>query len=225
MPYPIKIANLVSKGLGVIATQTLKPGQLILREHPLVRVDNTPVTPEARSNPRCAYLMGRVIDMARTNQFNPRSEFSTWPTEVVNCFVDILDEQANIAYGSLDTEKQKRWMELADVHAEDGDEKTPGGILRTNAIDDANNRANLYHQLSRMNHSCSPNATRVLSDSKGGVNVVANRNIGMGEEVLISYTDGDDDGLPAEERRRHLMQQYHFHCTCELCMEQEKNTN
>jgi len=223
----MKIAKLAGKGFGVLATQTLKPGQLILQEYPLVRVDKSPGSPEARANPTCAKLMGRVMEMAKTGKFNPRSDFSQWPIVVVSCFEGILDEQSNMAYAKLDKGRQKQWMELSDVHAEDEARKSPGGILRTNAIDDAENYANLYAQLSRMNHSCAPNAIRISTDKVGGVAVLVahnnTRGIDEGEEVLISYTDGVDDGLPVEERRKHLMQQYHFHCMCNLCLEQENN--
>ena len=224
MSFPMKIKALAGKGLGVVATQALKPGVVILQELPFVRVDKSPGSPESRANPRCMELMGRVTDMAKAGEFNPRSEFSQWPREVVGCFEGILDEQGNMAYSSLSKEKQRIWMSLSDVHAADDDEanKSPGGILRTNGIDDAENHANLYEKLSRMNHSCAPNAVRLSTDGKGGVAVVAGKSIEEGEEILINYMDGADDGLPVEKRRKHLMQQYHFHCTCSLCMEQEK---
>jgi len=77
LPHPMKIAKLAGKGLGVLATQSIKPGQLILKEHPLVRVDKSPGSPEARANPTCAKLMGRVMEMAKAGQFNPRSEFGS----------------------------------------------------------------------------------------------------------------------------------------------------
>ena len=147
--------------------------------------------------------MGRITDMAKTGRFNPRSEFMTWPKEVVTCFEGILDEQARMVFDTLDGGRQRAWMELYDAHAtattDDGDDKspknkTPGGILRTNGIDDISNHANLYKQLSRMNHSCSPNVIRMATDNHGGVAVVAKVDIDEGEEVLINYMDdGQDD--------------------------------
>ena len=119
------------------------------------------------------------------------------------------------------SETQNKWMELSDVHAADDKQKSPGGILRTNGVDDAEDHANLYSQMSRMNHSCAPNAVRVSTGDSGGVAVVARKQIDEGEEVMINYMDGADDGKPVEQRRKHLMQQYTFHCTCPLCMSQE----
>ena len=223
--YPIKITKLASKGLGVIATQALKPSQLILHEHPLVRVDKSPGSPDARSNQKCIQYMNRVMEMAKTGQFNPRSDFNTLPKEVVSCYEGVLNEQSIMAYDKLEKHKQNKWMELADVFAKDNDDKTPGGILRTNAIDDDSNHANLYEQLSRINHSCQPNTIRASTDKIGGVAIVANKDIAKDEEITINYMDGVDDGKPVEKRREHLMQQYHFHCTCDLCMEQETESS
>ena len=116
-------------------------------------------------------------------------------------------------------------MRLSDVHASDEKGKTPGGILRTNGIDDDEGYANLYNNLARMNHSCAPNAVRVQTNESGGVAVVARRPIDKGEEILINYMDGADDGKPVEQRREHLMQQYHFHCNCPLCIQQDSAIN
>jgi hypothetical protein len=175
--------------------------------------------------------MERVMKLASTGKFNPRSEFSAWPQEVVKYFQGILNIQADMTFEKLDDIKRKQWMELSDVHASDNDEqqKTPGGILRTNAIDDDEGYANLYSQLSRMNHSCDPNADRVSikdkSSGKSGVAVIARRVIDDGEEIFMNYMDGAViDRNSVGDRRRHLMQQYHFHCSCPLCMEQEKSS-
>ena len=232
-------ANLAGKGLGVLATRAIKPGQVLLAEHPFARVDKAPGSPDARTNPKCMRLMGEVMQMAKSGRFNPRSEFRQWPLEVVEAFERILDEQAKMAFARLDDEKKTKWMALSDVHAADADDatkqqseddtnhgnKTPGGILRTNGIDDATNHANLYETLSRINHSCAPNAIRYSTDaSNGGVAVVAQRDIPEGDEILISYMDGADEGMGVDERRVHLKQQYHFHCVCELCLKQEKKS-
>lgn len=220
--YPIKIVNLANKGLGVIATQAIKSSQLILHEHPLVRVDKSPGSPDSKQSPKCMKLMGRVMELAKTGQFNPRSDYSSWPAEVISCYEGILNEQAKIAYDKLDdTHKQKQWMELADVFATNDNEKSPGGIIRTNAIDCADNHANLYEMLSRINHSCDPNTARISTDNIGGVAIVANKDIEKDEEISINYMDGADDNKAVEERRKYLMQQYHFHCQCDLCMMQE----
>mmetsp|Transcript_29478 Transcript_29478/g.62571 ORF Transcript_29478/g.62571 Transcript_29478/m.62571 type:complete len:228 (-) Transcript_29478:99-782(-) len=224
--YPMKIASIAGRGIGVLSTRHLKPGQLILQESPFARVNKDAGNPESRSNPTVSKIMGRVMEMASSGKFNPRSEFTAWPTEVVKCFEEILDAQSAMTFEKLDENSQKQWMELSDVHAPDEEQKTPGGILRTNAIDDDEGYANLYSQLSRMNHSCDPNAVRVSSNESGdnGVAVVARRGIDEGEEILFNYMDGADDGKPVEHRRKHLMQQYHFHCTCPLCMQQENSS-
>lgn len=66
--------------------------------------------------------------------------------------------QAEIAYQKLETPLRERWLALDDSVTVSG--KTPGGVLRTNAFDDDTGHANLYELLSRVNHSCEPNAIR-----------------------------------------------------------------
>lgn len=202
----MKIAKIAGRGLGVLSTRYLKPGQLILQEMPFARVNKDAGSAESRANPKVAKLMARVLELASTGQFDPRSEYGSWPSEVVHCFEGVLEAQADMVF---------------EGHATDDKQKTPGGIIRTNGVDDAEDHANLYTHMSRMNHSCAPNAVRVSTGDSGGVAVVARKQIDEGEEVMINYMDGADDGKPVEQRRKHLMQQYTFHCTCPLCMSQE----
>uniref|UniRef100_A0A6U0IMD4 SET domain-containing protein n=1 Tax=Minutocellus polymorphus TaxID=265543 RepID=A0A6U0IMD4_9STRA len=220
--YPMKITSIAGRGLGVLSTRYLKPGQLILQEIPFARVNKDAGSPESRANPKVSKLMARVVELASSGQFDPRSEYGSWPSEVVHCFEGVLEAQADMVFEGCSSDRQEKWMELSDVHAADEKHKTPGGILRTNGVDDAEGHANLYSQMSRMNHSCAPNAVRVSTSDSGGVAVVSRKQIDEGEEVLINYMDGADDGKPVDQRRKHLMQQYHFHCTCPLCMAQEK---
>jgi len=229
--------------MGVLATRSIRPGQVILQEMPFARVSKNAGSAEVRSHPVASRLMDRVVELAATGAFNPRTDdFLSWPPEVRRCMEGVLEAQAEMEYDRAPPAVQAKWMVLSDVHAASAtsstsggaaapdaaasNAKTPGGVLRTNGVDDDEGYANLYEKMSRMNHSCDPNAVRMVSRAAPaagpGVHVVASRNIGEGEEVLINYMDGADDGLRVEERRHHLQQQYSFHCTCSLCMKQEE---
>ena len=75
----------------------------------------------------------------------------------------------------------------------------------------------LYTTACMMNHSCDPNVETVYAeDGRGPVvgRVVARRDIRPGEELFQTYIDEDMDGA---ERRRVLMDNYGFACTCERC--------
>ena len=71
----------------------------------------------------------------------------------------------------------------------------------------------LYPKQARLNHSCWPNC--VLSyGARGAVRVRTLRDVGVGEEMLITYTD---PSTPTEERRAVLQQRWGFVCECSRC--------
>ncbi len=123
-----------------------------------------------------------------------------------------------MAHAKLDPLSRDRWMSLDDSASAPGAEKTPGGVLRTNAFDDATGHANLYELLSRVNHSCEPNAIRQTeTGGQSVVQLVSCVAIREGDEILVNYMDGIDEGLNVEQRRSRLQQQYRFHCECPRC--------
>ncbi|PSN62106.1 SET domain-containing protein [Corynespora cassiicola Philippines] len=106
---------------------------------------------------------------------------------------------------------------LGGAHVED--------VLKTNAfacqIDDAGTGDGymcLFPAVSRINHACMPNAHARFVPASLLMEVKAQRAIGAGEEITISY--GKLELLRAE--RQELYQRgWGFRCTCELCMRGE----
>mmetsp|Transcript_41194 Transcript_41194/g.108843 ORF Transcript_41194/g.108843 Transcript_41194/m.108843 type:complete len:134 (-) Transcript_41194:245-646(-) len=121
-----------------------------------------------------------------------------------------------------------------------GDAKTPLGIFLSNAhpTDDAEQRAALervagsspshsgpvpseivssavFKLISRINHSCAPNAS--LTWLRGAMLVRAVKPIEAGDEVLLNYIGVEATGHPAPMRRAYLRSQFGFLCRCELC--------
>jgi hypothetical protein len=68
----------------------------------------------------------------------------------------------------------------------------------------------------RFNHSCQPNAQQCFIGTT--LHLYATRDIGVGEEICISYYDDDDDSNDNDERRRFLQREYRFVCQCPLCI-------
>ena len=66
-------------------------------------------------------------------------------------------------------------------------------VLTTNAFDiffdDPKAPAGLFLTMSRLNHSCVPNADHFYDDKSGCKSVVANRDIDAGAEITIAYID------------------------------------
>jgi hypothetical protein len=76
----------------------------------------------------------------------------------------------------------------------------------------------LFDCVSKLNHSCRPNA-QILYNNAGGVvraHVVATTDIARGAEICISYLSAL--GLPVDSRRQLLQQAFHFRCECCRCI-------
>ncbi|CAG9569385.1 conserved hypothetical protein [Leishmania major strain Friedlin] len=66
----------------------------------------------------------------------------------------------------------------------------------------------------------SPYSTSYSPSLAGWIGIEATRPIAAGEEITISYVDLGSLGDDLQTRSRHLLEQYRFLCTCELCMRQ-----
>lgn len=78
-----------------------------------------------------------------------------------------------------------------------------------------------YPTISRLNHSCSPNAVQV----NGVVQSLAP--IQKGEEIVINYLHGTSQvctGAPASIRRVFLLNQWRFFCNCTACHDPASRT-
>ncbi|KAJ3283357.1 hypothetical protein HK104_010415 [Borealophlyctis nickersoniae] len=84
--------------------------------------------------------------------------------------------------------------------------------------DQGGSRGYLLPLTAMINHNCVPNAKMVVD---GGVaRVVAVREIGVGEEVFLSYVDVEDSAGDFSRRDR-LLNGWGFICRCDKCLENE----
>jgi hypothetical protein len=81
--------------------------------------------------------------------------------------------------------------------------------------DDFQNEAGVgcYPYAAMLNHSCEPNCVQRF-DAEAGIVIRTVRDVSVGEELCISYTD---TGMPTWYRQQELLQSYHFHCQCARC--------
>jgi len=75
----------------------------------------------------------------------------------------------------------------------------------------------LSDQLSRLNHSCSPNILRGPGKLPWTLEARALRPIAAGEELTVSYVDAESLWKPTSERRELLRKRWQFVCNCERC--------
>lgn len=93
-------------------------------------------------------------------------------------------------------------------------------IFKANAFEDRHGKSWICFDISRLNHSCVPNAEldgSVNDGSEGmGDNLQAIRDIAAGDEIFINY-HSVLDGWTRFWRQKMLRKQYSFDCACACC--------
>lgn len=214
------VAVSAGRGLGVRATRDISRSEIVLTEPPLMLIS------ERESGLLMADSAYRIL---ASRMAGLEAQPDANEDELERCSVAMSKRLADLVFATLSDSKKARWMTLHDAHMDDSNSKSPATIFQTNAI--SNGRQGvvaMYELLSRINHSCTPNLTKVLSDAddsakglQGGESrydavLKANFDILRGEEFFLSYTPTDDVKL-TEERRATLKRRYNFTCTCERC--------
>ena len=73
----------------------------------------------------------------------------------------------------------------------------------------------VFCRISRLNHSCVPNAQGNFHGRLGRLNVHATRDIRAGEELTLNYLQ--EEGAGRDSRHRRLLDGYGFECDCPAC--------
>lgn len=114
------------------------------------------------------------------------------------------------------TKERQRWPQSIRKHLEFRAWLRWAGMWNLNNQEDG-----LYPIQSALNHSCAPNVVVVHphDDSTCGLQIIAKRNIGQGEQLFHCYCA---PALRARASRRdYLLRAYHFWCNCHLCQAEE----
>jgi hypothetical protein len=91
------------------------------------------------------------------------------------------------------------------------------GIINTNSYGLGPDGAlcGVFELLSRVNHSCRPNAERCWDADREVETLYALRDIQVGQELTVLYTDVEE--MTRGERQLALREGWRFDCTCECC--------
>lgn len=196
-PYPsdpsYEILNTPAKGFGMFATRLIKPGELILDEHPVLIV---PERPLPHDSPAWDNLGRNLPEKERSEMLtmaNCRSaEECPSPVEgIVRTNALILDLTSNT--------KAKGKVRDGELRPNEHSQRFGGVFLKIN----------------RCNHSCGPNAAHKWDISNLSSKLYALRTIEPGEEITIFYTDITQ---PRDIRRAELERNHRFLCTCSHCL-------
>ncbi|KAK0433423.1 hypothetical protein EV421DRAFT_1997324 [Armillaria borealis] len=215
-----RISSSPGKGLGMFATRKIKMGDLIVDERPLMVVSLSP-----------AGLPGVPMKEGLT------------PEEKYQYLLNHSENVMRSVFGRMSEESKNVFMDLRNSHLHDGSGPILG-VVRTNGYglgDDLKDKTketekllestpddfkhkvgrytSVYKDLSRVNHSCSPNTHRKFYMTSFSMQLRAARDIEEGEEIFTTYT-----GIlrPTAERAEALLP-YGIKCTCRACLDPAKS--
>ncbi|KAH6625357.1 hypothetical protein C7974DRAFT_313304 [Boeremia exigua] len=193
-----EIRALPGKGYGCIALADIPRGTRILSDTALLSV------------PVAAYLQSDIVKIF--DALPPASQvlyytlhsahgqpLSAWPTQI---------------HSSVPVLERRRIIEQHGART--GTEPTHISIFQTNCME-MGAGAGVFVHAARFNHSCVPNACFSWNSDTQRENIHTMRDIKAGEEVLISYVDGEHDKRLRAWELRH----YGFVCGCEACGDEE----
>ncbi|QKF93531.1 SET domain-containing protein [Fadolivirus algeromassiliense] len=197
----LKKTIIKNKGFGMIATNNIKKGEIIIRD--------TPFT--IRSNKIYSEIFQLIYEAL--NDPDISSKFMKLQPKSL--------ENYNINKDRIKNELEIVKNYNADMYNYFINNYTFDDILllcakyMSNAFDFKGKPAFLFVG-TLLNHSCLPN---VIFGERDGIMVFMTvKSISKGEEICDNYIDIT---MPKNERKKHLLEQYGFECNCERCTEKE----
>jgi SET domain-containing protein len=203
--YEIKSAGL--KGLGVFAKTSIPRGTRIFSEAPLLAISP-------------GQSAGDIYSASRSLSSDDKRKFLGLSTHITNELKIMRWSQA-VWYTLTHTISS-----LFRTKGESGAMSWPNprehvtilSIFRNNAFNLGSSSAfqqAVFPNISRINHSCVPNAQGNFHDELGRFNIHATRDIAMGEELTLNYLQ--ELGAAREMRQERLISGYGFSCECKAC--------
>ncbi|KAJ7221357.1 hypothetical protein GGX14DRAFT_388537 [Mycena pura] len=191
------LSSTPGKGLGLFSTRALKQGDHILSERPLL-------------------VTVRCVPVSYPPSFTRDQYYQHTLNEFEKCL--------EIPVKRMRPEDREAFMALENSHKEDGSGPIVG-IVRTNGlclkgllpdVKDENSEfqyAAICKDISRLNHSCSPNTMPRFDMLSFSYNLFAVRDIAKGEELTFLYTNITCSAA----KRNEALKPYDFVCTCSAC--------
>jgi hypothetical protein len=146
------------------------------------------------------------------------SESPILTTEIISS-VESTETDLAAHLRNLPREQQRAFLSLHNNYP--GQKSPLSNIVRSNGypLGAGADVGGVFENISRVNHSCLPNAVHSWNPIFGEETVYAVRAIKQGEEVTLSYHAGG----PTEVRKGILKEGFGFDCTCVLCEASEED--
>ncbi|KAL0952324.1 hypothetical protein HGRIS_006606 [Hohenbuehelia grisea] len=187
-PNCYRIANSPGKGLGVFANRDIRTGDLIIAERPIT----------------IAPAFGSVSLQGNSNDPAVREAHQK------------MEGRLEAVFARVPPENQQAYLALANCHLHDGSGKLTG-IQRTNGFEvkglGEGPYSGVFKDISRINHSCSPNTIRHWDPASLSLRLRAVRDIAKDEEITVHYVTII---TMAQERAKELAP-YQIKCSCPAC--------
>jgi hypothetical protein len=202
--YEIKRAG--AKGFGVFAKQLIPRGTRIFSEPPLISLRQDQDASAILTAARSIALRDRAQLLKLSTTISRELSIIRW--------VHVI--YYNLKQTVFNIRDSQEWS-LPRLRALREQHRIVS-IFRNNAfnLDSLSKfRQAVFNQISRLNHSCVPNAQGNFNDALGVFNVHATRQIEAGEEVTLNYLP--EHSTPRALRQTQLQSTYNFTCTCAAC--------
>ena len=193
----IELKWIPGKGRGLVATQSLAAGTVILSENVLINELKVECMEWARAILARHRRVGRLLLLDFLHVTESFEEaFQNEPSLDVGEDAEFVDERGH--------ETRVRFDQLRRAAA----------AIRSNTIETG---GWFYLPIvgCMFNHACQPNAEMTCSIETHRAHVHLTRAVSQGEEVFVSYID---PGLPLNARRSQLDLIWNFECRCSLCV-------
>ncbi|KAK7061311.1 ER lumen protein-retaining receptor [Favolaschia claudopus] len=192
----VRMSPVPGKGMGLLSTRALKMGDLILSERPLFI---------------CARYVSKYIPPGYTREMLAKHD------------MDEMEQCYGFAVNRMRPADKAAFMALANCHLEDGSGPIVGRV-RTNVVrvsglgpgatdETTEHYGAICRDISRLNHSCSPNTYQLWDLQSFSFRLHAVRDIAEGEELTFGYMDV----LSNAAKRQTGLKPYGFVCTCASC--------
>ncbi|OCK74456.1 SET domain-containing protein [Lepidopterella palustris CBS 459.81] len=208
--YEIRQAG--TKGLGVFAKVFIPRGTRIFSERPLLAIRPDQGAGDIYAAFRLLPLEQRTKLLQLSSHITKESSVARW-TQVIWWTVkrSVFDVYARI-WGN------HRGMPARSKHSIK-EHIAILNVFRSNCFDIGSSQASIqqaiFPRISRMNHSCVPNAQGNFHDEMGRFNVHATRDIKAGKELTLNYLP--EHGAVKATRQSRLLSGYGFLCDCPAC--------
>ena len=228
-----KVVDIEGKGLGCVASTDIKRGSLILNE-------NTQIKSLEFHSQQDARQKGQLVEFIKSlwksfNQMNKKDQLEFMALSNIYDFEELCLTKKRIMIERLKELDERHQIDemIVEIHRltikkfENDPEKAEKilkicNIYNTNQILDGVAGCGVAIKTARFNHSCQPNATALIITGQNQIRAI--KDIKAGEEINICYLGGSNI-LRNKKFRQKLLYTWHFVCLCDLCKNDQLNTD